>query len=155
MKFSNKKPYIKPIIKVTDKNQIISYAKTYIADNNFWVDMNSFIWKDMNYPDAPTSFIFSVSTAMEFSGKYKLSTQDKTGYYIITPIPKKSWKEKYWVFVAVLGFIIGWFADIAKELYLKKLTQDPTKSEQSTPIKTDSSRNIRNDSSKHYLGDNP
>ena len=146
-----KKKYIPPAYKVTDKDEIISFAKIYIADNNYWADMNSFIWNDMKYSDAPTSFIFSVATAMEVSGKYKLSVQDKTGYYVITPLPKKSWKDRYWWLIAIIGFIIGWFADIAKEVYLQKSKTEQIKSEQAIPKATDSVGSFHTDTDKKVV----
>ncbi len=44
----------------------------------------------MKYDNAPPTFIQSVAYLMESSGKYKISIQESTGFYIITKVPKKS-----------------------------------------------------------------
>ena len=95
--------YKKP---VTDKDEIIKEIEKYFK-NNKWIDVNSFIWNDMNYSDAPTSFILDVASRMEHTGKYVLSVQDGTKYWILKPTPKKSFPERNWLLMVVISSILS------------------------------------------------
>ncbi|HEU5164753.1 MAG TPA: hypothetical protein VFU29_04395 [Chitinophagaceae bacterium] len=143
----NKKPYIKPTIRISDKEDIISHAESYLIENEFVV-MNDFVHNDMQCPEphGNTNFIGDIAYKMRNTGKYEL--KESNNRYVVYKKEKKSWKERYWLLIAAAGFIIGWFADIAKEVYLQKPIKESTKSEQVTPISSDSSHSGTNDKSK-------
>jgi len=85
-------PYVKPIDKIQAKPEIIKYAKIYLEKDS-WLDMNGFIWSDMNYPEAPTSFILDVAKRMVRTGLYEMDIQEVTNRYLIYPLPKKTLRD--------------------------------------------------------------
>ncbi|HEY5966331.1 MAG TPA: hypothetical protein VIU35_00070 [Chitinophagaceae bacterium] len=147
MTLFNKKPYIKPSTRVTGKDEIISYAESYLIENEFIV-MNDFVHNDMQCPEphGNTNFIGDIAYKMRNTGKYEL--KESNNRYVVYKKEKKSWKERFWLLIAAGGFVIGWFADIAKEMYLQKSMQEKTKSEQITPIKSDTLPTKNADSTK-------
>ena len=58
-----------------------------------------------------------------------------------TSLRKESFKEKYWLWIALAGFIGGWFADIAKEELLQKSSKAQTIQEHKSAKKLHTSPN--------------
>jgi hypothetical protein len=113
--------YTKPTNRTTDKEEIIAFANQYLQKDS-WLDMNGFIWGDMMYDDAPTSFILDIAKRMERTGDYIMDTQDVTGRYLIYALPKKLLRDKspllYQIIVVCITVAITTIAG-----YIVQLTQ--------------------------------
>lgn len=83
----------KPISRITDKHEIVDYAKIYLKKTGSLIDMNGFIHSEMNYPDADTSFIRDVAYLMWGTGKYDFADTYKKDEYLLCK--KQSWIEKH------------------------------------------------------------
>jgi hypothetical protein len=135
---AKRKPYTNPNARVTDKDKIIEYAEDFLlGSNNEFIVMNDFVHNDMQCPEphGNTNFIGDIAYKMRNTGKYEL--KESNNRYVVYKKEKKSWKERYWLLIAAGGFVIGFFADIAKEIYLQNSTKEKQKSEQVIPIQTD------------------
>jgi len=125
---------------ITDKKEIIKQAELYLKEDS-WLDMNGFIWNDVHYPDAPTSFIFDVANRMQRTGKYQIQEQKNTGRWLIIPLPKKSFKERYVFIVAILTCGLGVFSPIIEKSIEQKIWPAPTQSKQTIQAPADTSVN--------------
>jgi hypothetical protein len=90
-KFRQHKVYKKPNKRITDKDEIIKYAKTYFYNNSL-IDLWWFIHDDMQYQDLPDSFARDVAHKMVGTGQFKFVYTDHQKYFLIT---KASWHEAY------------------------------------------------------------
>ncbi len=120
-----------PDQKVSDKDEIVKYAKEYLKENSL-IDMNGFIHSEMKYPDAPTSFIRDVAYQMWGIGIYDFADTYKKDEYLL--IKKQSWiarnPVKWAVFItalsAIMAFAGGWLSkkDHSQLQFLKDTQQD-------------------------------
>jgi hypothetical protein len=124
------KVYIKPNKRITDKDEIIEYAKTYFYNNSL-IDLYWFIHNDMQYPDLPESFARDVAYKMVGSGKFKFAFTNNDKDFLII---KSSWTEsrplRFAIIVAVISAILSVIAsrltdqDKSQLQFLKDTQQD-------------------------------
>ncbi|WP_394774572.1 hypothetical protein [Flavobacterium sp.] len=99
----------KPIKKITDKHTIVDFAIIYLKHTGSLIDMNGFIHSEMNYPDAPTSFIRDVAYLMWGTGKYDFADTYKKDEYLLCK--KQSWIARnpigYAIFLGILSAAIS------------------------------------------------
>ena len=78
--------------------------------------------------------------AMDMMSKVKLplSEYSRQAYELTELKPKKkSWPERHWLVIAIFSFVIGFGADILKEVVLRKIYPEKTKTETQAPISSD------------------
>jgi hypothetical protein len=100
--------YTPPTQKITDKNEIIGYAKKYLKQNSI-IDIRWFIYNDMKYNDAPESFIRDVAYQMVGTGHFQMEYTDYQVHFLVT--------KKHWVFArpftyAVIVALVSGFISI-------------------------------------------
>jgi hypothetical protein len=137
-------PYIKPNKKITDKEEIITYAMQYLEKDS-WLDMNGFIWNDMQYTDAPTTFILDVASRMVRTDKYRIEIQEGTGRYLIFALSKKHpvlIKLRDGVITAIFSILVGWLLFQLNNQEQARIDTQQTKRIDSL---TDSIKNLQTD----------
>lgn len=87
-------PYKMPAEKIQSKEEIISLAKEYLHEKHAsWLDINGFVWNDMQYPEAPTTFCLDIAARIIRTGGYKMEVQEGTGRYVVFALERK-WGER-------------------------------------------------------------
>lgn len=135
---------------ITDKDEIIKKVKLYFKDNSL-MDLTAFIQIECPYTHNHSAFVRDIANKMKRTGEYEILEQENGERFLVYPLPKPSFQQRFWFPIAILSFIIGWFADIAKELYLQKTTQEQIKLKQETPIAPDISHTLNNDTSVAHI----
>jgi hypothetical protein len=103
-----KKKYIPGLLypdrRVTDKGEIIGFAKQYLKENSF-IDLYWFIRNDMGYKDVPHSFVRDVAYKMVGSGNYEMAHTDYEQYFYLI---KRKWLFRHpLVYGGIVALISG------------------------------------------------
>lgn len=127
---------------LAEKVRLIKKLEDEHFKYHHWADLNDFVAINGIEGHTNAGVAKDIMQTLIATGRYERikSTEDQ---YSVGLTPKKSWKDKYWFPLIIAGFIIGWFADLGKDIlkeeYLQKSKQEQIKSEQAIQATTDTS----------------
>ena len=86
---------------ITDKNEIVRLTKEYLTNHNNLIDLTGFI--NDNCPDTHThsAFVRDIANKMKRTGKYDIIEQENGQRFLVYPLPKKPFQQRFWFPIAV------------------------------------------------------
>jgi len=111
------------------KPDIIKLAEEYLVDNSL-IDLTGFIHNDLNIPEpnGNSAFIRDIANRMKRTGHYDIIEQENGQRFLVYPLPKKPFKERFWFPIAVFAYFIGLLTPTFQEwIKQKSLPEKSTK----------------------------
>ncbi len=81
-----------------------------------------------------------ITRPMGGGNRFEEDTEETNTYQRIRRSQRKSWKERFWLPIAIVTFIIGFFVDIGKDAFKQKIFKASKDSFKVSPLKSDTSQ---------------
>lgn len=116
------------------KDQIIKDARAYLKENYF-IDLTDFVQieKNVGKDDGNRNFVRAIAHQMRFTGKYEVFELDDK--YYLSPIPKKTWRERNWLWLAILAYFIGLLSPTISKSIEQRILPESSQSSTTTQEK--------------------
>lgn len=109
------------------KSPIVELAGKYLVENSL-IDLTGFLHNDLGIPEneAHSAFVRDVANRMKRSGKYEIIEQETGKRFLIYPLPKKPLRERYWLLIAILAYVVGLVTPSIQSYISEKIVQEKT-----------------------------